>query len=277
MLTALIIVLREALEAMFIIILLMNLSHQLKLRRVWFGYALGLGVLGAIIFAVNLDAIIDLADGIGQELLSAFALTLIGIVLIAGGLHSSMYRDLWGQEKTMSQHESRRYKRYPWLFGVALVTAMSLEGGEIIAYVADFAGAKEGHPIIIGGLIGFGIGLSAGAVGYFALSLSGRWRYGLILIFMTSIAAGMFCEVIAFLAQAGLINEGYPIWTSEALVAENSITGQVLYALIGYESTPSKVQAVIYWGTLVPVTLLEYYWLGGFNRTPRIPSIKGKE
>ena len=60
------------------------------------------------------------------------------------------------------------------------------------------------------------------------------------------IAGGMVSQAIQLLTQADLISSQGAIWDSTFLVDERSLFGQLLYALIGYESTPTLVQFVCY-------------------------------
>jgi high-affinity iron transporter len=38
----------------------------------------------------------------------------------------------------------------------------------------------------------------------------------------------------------------YPLWDTSEWISERSITGQMLYALLGYEATPTPIQAAAY-------------------------------
>jgi high-affinity iron transporter len=71
------------------------------------------------------------------------------------------------------------------------------------------------------------------------------------------IGAGMAGQASLLLIQADWLPSQAPLWDSSNLVAENSITGQLLYALIGYEATPTPIQAIAYFGGLIlPLVLM---------------------
>jgi high-affinity iron transporter len=56
--------------------------------------------------------------------------------------------------------------------------------------------------------------------------------------------------------QGGLVESQLPVWDSSGWISETSVTGQLLYALLGYEATPSLKQLVFYGATLVAFLLV---------------------
>ena len=65
-------------------------------------------------------------------------------------------------------------------------------------------------------------------------------------VLLTLVAAGMASQAAQLLIQADWLPSQYPVWDSSWLVAEQTVTGQLLYALIGYEATPAPLQLFIY-------------------------------
>ena len=62
------------------------------------------------------------------------------------------------------------------------------------------------------------------------------------------VAAGMSSQAALLLIQADWLPAQLPLWDSSGWLPETSVTGQVLYALVGYEATPTPVQAGFYAG-----------------------------
>ena len=82
LLTSVIIVLREVLEAALLISILLALSSVLGLSRRWLGWSLVFGMAGAIIYSLGVAAISDWFDGVGQEVTSAALQFLIYLLLL---------------------------------------------------------------------------------------------------------------------------------------------------------------------------------------------------
>ena len=101
--------------------------------------------------------------------------------------------------------------------------------------------------VFAGSAIGAGIGVSLGVLLFSALrSLNGERCYNLCLLLLAFIGAGMVMQASLLLEQADWISAGQPLWNSSALLSEQSIAGELMYAVLGYESTPSAVQVGLY-------------------------------
>ena len=72
----------------------------------------------------------------------------------------------------------------------------------------------------------------------------------------------MVSQTIQLFTQADFISSQSALWDSSFIVDERSLFGQLLYALIGYESTPSFVQVVCY---VVSVLLAAFSTLSTFT------------
>jgi high-affinity iron transporter len=91
-------------------------------------------------------------------------------------------------------------------------------------------------------------------------------RIGLILLAL--FAGNMAAQSIQLLTQADWLASTPQLWDSSALLTEYSVTGQLLYALIGYEATPSLAQAISYVAAmllLASTPLFRQSW-----RTPQV-------
>ncbi|MDH3510677.1 MAG: hypothetical protein OER85_07450, partial [Gammaproteobacteria bacterium] len=71
LLSSVIIVLREVLEAALIISVLLALANTLSIGPRWTGWGVGFGLLGAVVYAGNTAAVSDWFDGVGQEVVNA--------------------------------------------------------------------------------------------------------------------------------------------------------------------------------------------------------------
>lgn len=248
MLSALIIILREVLEAGLIISALLAATRikQMASRNLTIG--IGCGLVGALFIAGNMDAISNFGDGIGQELLNAL-LDITIIVMLA----CSNAAGLLDHNRPV----------IGWFAAGTIACAVSREFSEIVIYASGFSGSFSAFmPVLIGGTIGTGIGLSIGALLYYLLVYQPPKRALFITaILLALIGAGMGAEAISYLDQAGLTPAQQPFWDTSHWLAEGSIGGQLLHALIGYEATPTPLQFITY--ILVFLFISGLGWLGG--------------
>jgi high-affinity iron transporter len=79
------------------------------------------------------------------------------------------------------------------------------------------------------------------------------------------IGAGMVMQATLLLEQVDWLPSAQPLWDSSALVSEQSVTGELLYAVFGYEATPSAVQIGLYVGSLL--LMAGSWYVAGRSRT----------
>jgi len=243
-----IIILRETLEASLLVAFLFVYSNYFAVDKKWMLWALVVGVLSAIFVAKELPDISDLSDGRGQEIL-------FFSVLITLSLLIQLINVLIVLPKKMPPNQ----QKLKLLFFAIIVLAISLEGAEIIVFLqSSLSTGDRFHSHLLGSLLGLGIGVSAGAVGYYLLNQS---SIGLIICFvlLVVVTAGMGSQATSYLMQADFIESDYPVWDSRWLIEERSVVGQLLYALIGYEATPTSSQVIVYLSYIFfPIILLLY-------------------
>lgn len=232
-----VIVLREALEAALLISVLLAAARRLALPRPRFGLGVGLGILGAGIFAASLRRISGWFEGAGYELAnSALQLLIYAAVLVIIGLLGR------------GRDPRRAATALPWAMVAAVGLAIIREGSEILLYFGSFMqqiGATT--DALIGAALGLGVGFSAGALFYYlllALPLAGILPVAAGLLAL--IGAGMCAQAVRLLVQIDWLPAQPPLWDTSAWLPEQSPLGQLLYALLGYEATPSPLQAVVY-------------------------------
>ncbi len=233
-----IIILREVLEAALLVSVLLVLSQKLQLSKKWLIYALLFGLLGATFYALNIQSVSLAFEGVGQEVVNA-SIHIILWLTIALFIISIRNRE----------HSKVIYSTM--ISCVAL--AITREGSEIIIYIQGIITIPElTMPVIAGSIIGSGIGISVGVFFYYfidALSFQNSIRTGLFIIVL--IAGGMVMQITQLLIQADIITSQQAIWDTTLLLNERSLVGQLLYAVIGYEATPTPIQLYAYIITLI--------------------------
>jgi high-affinity iron transporter len=249
LLTSVIIILREVLEAALIVCVLLAVGRTLPVRQSWLWRALGIGLLGALLYAGSMGAVSDWFDGVGQEVVNAFMQIVIYFCI-------AMFVMLFSAQLF-------RVRKNHLIFEVLMIASVSLtitrEGSEILLYLSSFSSDLEQFtPILVGSLVGASIGISVGALGYFLLlGVNRAWITPVSTVLLSLVGAGMLGQASLQLMQADWLVSGPTLWDSSGWLPEDSVTGQLLYALIGYEATPSAVQASIYFaGLLLPMVLI---------------------
>jgi len=238
LLSSVVLVLREVLEAALLFSLLMALSKQLQISQRWVFSALIIGMLGAAICGFNVDRISELFDGVGQEVLNAGMQYGIFILLCGVGVVAILYARGFAMPAYL----------LPVLMAGSVIVALIREGSEIMIYLSGFLlGSEQWAAMLTGSAIGAGIGVSVGAVFYYALITLKPRRVAMVgLVLLVLIAAGMVLQATELLIQADWLPADFPLWDTSALLPEQSVTGQLLYALIGYEATPTALQLGAY-------------------------------
>ena len=240
LLTSVIIVLREVLEAALLISILSAVSAAHGISRGWIGPALACGMVSAIGLGHGIDTVSNWFDGVGQEVSSAclqFAIYLaIAVLLLLLG--------------SPARTEKRSTGALSIVMAAIVALAITREGFEILVYVFGFAGnLKQLLVVLVGSAIGAGIGISIGALIYYLLrSMPHIPSHYVSLFLLMLVAAGLVSQAALLLIQADWLPAQLPVWDSSSVIAEDSVTGQLLYALVGYEATPTAIQAGFYFG-----------------------------
>lgn len=276
MLSAVILVLREVLEAAFIIALLIALSRRSQLARSWCFLAVALGFVMSGLLAHFAYEIADAMDGIGQELFNSFlyifviaCINLLNI-LILPWLFSPLKNDAWGSDATTRSSFIYRHKILLYLLLILIVSCViAREGAEVWIYLSSFVGPRDNAlPALLGGAIGAGIGISVGALAYYLfVFMPGKSFLSMFLLAMTLIIGGLALQVAKELMQIGWLESAQPLWDSSFLIAEHSLTGELFYALIGYEAKPTPIQGIFYLLAIVPTLAFGFWqWLSSMRR-----------
>jgi high-affinity iron transporter len=270
MLSAVILVLREVVEAALIISLLLALTYNLRLTRRWSLVAFIGGCIGSWLLAKYAYAIAGAFDGVGQELLNnliylvvivcVYCICVITLPLVF--VRRTPSEGASGVMQPLGLSASVR----SILFGLLIITVslpMAREGSEIYIYLSSFTAQPDAlSSVLLGGAIGAGIGLSLGAIAYYAfIFCPDKIFLPIFFITISLIIGGLSMQIVKAFMQIGWLESEAPLWDSSWLVSEVSLTGELLYALIGYEAKPTLLQVLVYSLTVIPVPLL-LLWYG---------------
>jgi high-affinity iron transporter len=155
------------------------------------------------------------------------------------------------------------------LVGIAFL-AVIREGLETTLFFLAILGAQSGDvsSAVTGGLVGLGIAVAIGWT-IFAMGVRvnlGRfftWT-GVLLIF---VAAGLVVYAVTEFTEAGFLPLQQPLFDLSRTLPQNSPVGSVLAGMFGYRAAPSALQVVAWLAYLVPVLVLYLTdWRPGLRR-----------
>lgn len=246
MTSAVIIVLREVLEAMLLICMLMASSSAMGFKLRWLVPALLAGLSGALAYALLLEQISMSFEGFGQEIVNSLLLIMTSILLAA--------HNFFAVRSLVSSNGPGAHSQavLAVLIGAAAM-GVTREGSEIYLYAYSYGlVAGDVTSVLSGGAIGAGIGLSLGTFIYYGLkTLPPRRCLQFSCAIALIIGAGMMSQAALFLAQADILPATEPLWDSSSLIMESSLLGELLQAAIGYEASPTLVQISLHLGAVL--------------------------
>lgn len=237
LLTSVILVLQEILEAAMLISILGVLSRRQGYPVSWLYPGLAAGGLCAWLYASNMRHVSEWFDYVGQEVVNAALQVSIAVAIVAlTWLICS------------ARATGRRSSLFFLLAAMTISLAVTREGSEIAVYLGGFMLQPEKlQPVVTGTVIGAGIGISIGLLVYYGLmALRGNAGNRAPLVLLALFCGNMLSQSALQLTQADLLAAGPALWDSSAWLPEDSTPGRLLYALVGYESTPSALEVCAY-------------------------------
>lgn len=243
-----IIVFREVLEAALIVSIVVAATRGMegRGRAVWSGFAAGLA--GAGLLAAGADSVSSALAGMGQEVVNASVLFAAVAMLGWHNIWMSRHaRELTGQLRNMSE-KVRAGEATRFALSAIVGLAILREGSEIVLFMYGLAVAgSAGSDLFAGGMIGLALGAGVGVVLYLGLArIPMKPLFAITRWLVLLLAAGLAAQGCRYLVQAGILPSFQPLWDTSAWLSGNSIPGQILHVLIGYDPRPSPLQLAFY-------------------------------
>ncbi|MCF7982153.1 MAG: hypothetical protein K9K86_09210 [Pseudomonadales bacterium] len=235
-LSSITLILQEILEGALLISALLAITQRVMSRH-WITAGVLAGFMGCYIFGDNIARISEWFDYVGQEV--SYATMQFGISLLLA-LIAFLLR------QTTVAAGSKNLLSISCLAAVAL--SVTREGSEIYVYLQGvMAHPDKISSAFAGSAIGAGIGISIGILLYYLLSgLMTEWLKRIGIVLLALIGGNMCAQAVLLLTQADWISPTGQLWDTSSLLSEYSLVGRLLYALIGYEATPSTAQGMGY-------------------------------
>jgi high-affinity iron transporter len=250
-----VIVFRETLEAALIVGIIAAATRNMPRRSACLFGGIGAGILGSMIVAALTGQIADLAQGRGQELLNASILGVATLMLAWHNIWMARHgRQLAVDARQLGRDVATGAKAVSAL-SVVVALAVLREGSETVLFLYGLlVGSEASLATVIGGVaLGLILGMIAG-YGLYAgvLRIPARHFFAVTSGLIVVLAAAIASQMARFLVQAGLLPSlTAPLWDTSGLLPNDSLTGQVLHTLIGYDARPSGIQVVFYCATLI--------------------------
>ncbi|MDR3448177.1 MAG: FTR1 family protein [Alphaproteobacteria bacterium] len=258
MFAAALIVFREVLEASLIVTIILAATLGMPHRGKWVSLGIAGGVAGAGLVAAATAWLATLFNGSGQDIADA------GILFLAVGLISwhAVWMNTHGRRMAVEMRNVGQSvaegEKHMSILAIVVGLAVMREGSEIVLMLQGLWTGGNAAPTLIGAGIGLAAGVALGALMYLGFVVLPLQKvFTLTNVVLVLIAAGMAARGANYLVQAGLLEPmGSRLWDSSGFVADDSIAGRMLGALIGYVARPSGVEVGFYVATIATVLML---------------------
>jgi len=259
MLSALIIVFREVLEMSIILGLLFAATKDVAGCKKWIISGAGLGLLGAFVFALFMDEIENSMDGDGEFVFNAVILSVASILLAWTVVWMSKHgRDMSIRLKQAGASVAEGDLPMKSLLVLSMAAVMR-EGGEAVFFLFGAMQMEtEASEMLTGGLIGLLAGVIFGFALYQGLiRIPMKYVFNVMGTLLILLAAGMASQAASNLVLVNMLPAiTDTLWDSSFILSDESLMGEILHVLMGYDSQPSGMQMMVFVLTLGIVTYL---------------------
>jgi len=250
MISSWVIVFREVLEMALILGVLLAATQGAQHSRRWIGLGMLGGLLGAVVVALLMDEMESSMDGRGEYFFNAVVLFLASVLLAWTVLWMSQHgREMSMRMKQIGSSVSSGELPTTALFFVAL-SAVMREGSEAVFFLFGAAqtGDSEGFQMLWGGILGLLTGAAVGFVLYRGLARIPVKQLFMVLSWLLMLlAAGMASQAAANLTMIEVLPELIgTLWDSSAWLSVESIPGELLHVLMGYDDQPNAMQVLVF-------------------------------
>ncbi len=271
MLAALLITLREGLEAALIVGIVIGYLKKIgyldRQRYAWLGVLVALA--GSVGLAFGLQRLGVELEGQVEQIFEGTTMFLAVIVLTwmifwmryqARFLKAGLERDV--RQATLSGQN--------WgLFGLTFV-AVFREGVETALFLSAAAFANEGTTTLIGAVVGLVIAAALGWAMYAsAIRLNIRRFFDVTSVLLLLFAAGLLAHGVHEFQEAGLLPfMTTTVWDTSHILSEESLIGSLLKSLFGYNADPSLLEVLAYIGYYAVILSAIRWWIGRLAARP---------
>jgi len=254
MIGALIIVLREVIEAGLIVGIVLAVTKNIPGRMTYILAGLFGGLAGAGLVALFASQISNALEGYGQEIFNASILALAVVMLTWHNVWMARHgREMSDQLHQVGQ-DIRNGTRSLTALAIVVGVAVLREGAEVVLFLYGVvvSSGTSGLGLLAGGLMGLALGVAISLVTFLGLAkIPLRHLFRVTGLLIAFVAAGMASQSAGLLQQAGMIDRlDRVVWNTTTVLPANSMLGRVFQTLLGYSDQPTQLQLLVYLGTL---------------------------
>jgi high-affinity iron transporter len=260
MISALIIVFREVIEAGLIVGIVLAATAGVPTRGRWVAIGVAAGILGACLVAAFAGELANLFEGSGQEFFNASILLLAVCMLTWHNVWMASHGREMARELKAAGHQVKTGERTLTALAIVVGVAVLREGSEVVLFLYGIAaqGGTSATAMVAGGGLGLVAGALVSALMYFGLlTIPAGKLFQVTSGLITLLAAGMAAQAIVFLQNGGwLLYFTGTVWDTSWLLSEGSIAGKLLHTLVGYSEAPNGAQLIAYVATIAVIVML---------------------
>jgi len=262
MISSLVIVFREMLEMVLVVGVLMAATRGLSGSRYWIGMGVFGGLLGALFFGLFMEQMEASFDGDGEFVFNAVILFLASILIA----WTVFWMNKHGREISQHMKEvggSVQAGDLPYTaLAIVALSAVMREGSEALFFLfgAAQSAQADGWSMLIGGLLGAGSAMAIGALLYFGLArIPVKQLFSVAGWLLMLLAAGMASQATSNLVVIDLLPPLMdPMWNTSSILPSESLLGELLHVLIGYDDQPTGSQVIVFALSLAVMITLYY-------------------
>ncbi len=258
MLSSLLIVFREVIEAGLIVGIVLAATQGVVHRSLWVAAGVVAGIAGACLVAAFAGELSNMFEGSGQELFNASILILAVFMLTWHNVWMAGHGKQMAREMRDIGAEVRTGQRTLTAMAVVVGVAVLREGSEVVLFLYGIAaqGGTTTASMLTGGALGLLAGGLVSALMYFGLlTIPAHRLFAVTGWLITLLAAGMASQAVLFLQNAGYLQFLMsPVWDTSWLITDDSIPGRLLHTLVGYTDQPDGLQILVYAATILIIT-----------------------
>ena len=249
MIATLLITFREGVEASLIVGILLGFLKKTEQTRyakyVWAGVAAAVVVSVAV--AVAILAVGAELQGQAEQLFEGTML-FIAVALVTGMIFWMRYQSRTLKSSLESEMNAAVQKGHPRALFATAFFAVVREGIETALFISAIGFTNKSIDTLIGSVLGLFIAALVGYLIYAStLRLNLRTFFSITSLLLLVIAAGLFGRAIHEFIEVGLLpalREG--VYNIGVILPAESIIGQILTALVGYNAAPDLLESIGY-------------------------------
>jgi high-affinity iron transporter len=249
------IVFRESLEAALFVGIVAAATRGVMNRTRWLSFGVAAGVFGSVLMASVMGQISSWANGIGQDIVTAFTLSIALCMLAWHCIWVSPNSNQMVKDAKKIGASTSQGNHTLWALAIAVALSVLREGAETVLFVA---GLLKGSPESQGALIssittGLAVGAFAGWLIYAGLGrVKPHHLFAVTNMFILMLAGSLASQLAKTANQADWISAfSERAWDASALLPNDSAIGMVLHGVLGFDASPTQLQVFFYFGTTV--------------------------